>query len=83
MRRWRVSSNKEHRRRGVGTALVRAALRSAEQAGYQRVWAIIASENFPAVHLLKCCGFRFLQYALPAIEFEIELPRCGPDGTCG
>lgn len=71
-----------HRRRGIGTALVRAALRSAEQGGYQRVWAIIASENFPAVRLLKRCGFRFLQYALPAIEFEIELPRCGPDGTC-
>jgi GNAT superfamily N-acetyltransferase len=63
-----------YRRRGIGTALVKAVLRWAEQRSLRRVWAMSVAENALAMRLLKRCGFRFLQYVLPGIELDIELP---------
>jgi len=50
-----------YRQRGIGTALVKAVLRWAEQRSLRRVWAMSVAENVLAMRLLKRCGFRFLQ----------------------
>jgi len=67
-----------YRRRGIGTALVKAVLQWAEQRGLRRVWSMNAAENDSAMRVLKRCGFRFSQYVLPGIEFDIELPAPFP-----
>jgi RimJ/RimL family protein N-acetyltransferase len=64
-----------YRRRGIGTALVKAVLRWAEQRGLRRVWAMSVAENALAMRLLKRCGFRFLQYVLPGIELVRRRPH--------
>lgn len=61
------------RRRGIGTALVKAVLQWAEQRGLRCISATTASENVPAVRLLRRCGFRFSRYVFPGIELDLEL----------
>src|SRR5579872_1329270 len=45
-----------YRQRGIGTALVKAVLRWAEQRSLHRVWAMSVAENVLAMRLLKRCG---------------------------
>jgi GNAT superfamily N-acetyltransferase len=71
-----------YRRRGIGTALVKALLRWAEQRGWRRVWAMSVAENVLAMRLLQRCGFCFLKYVLPGIELDIEL-SAGEQGWFG
>jgi RimJ/RimL family protein N-acetyltransferase len=63
----------EYRRQGIGSDLVKRALQSATQEKLQRVWALVGVEDLRVQRLLTRNGFRFLQYALPAVEFDITL----------
>ena len=69
--------HQEYRRRGVGTALVKAALESEGTAGLRRVWTLTSSDNRAALHLQMKCGFRPTNSAFSAIELEIDLPVAG------
>lgn len=64
----------EYRRRGIGSNLIGTILQWAARERVRRITALIAAQNVPAERLLKRCGFRFSQYLLPAVEFDIGLP---------
>lgn len=66
--------HQESRRRGVGTALVKAALEWGSAVGLLRVWSITSSENRAALHLQENCGFRMTRSAFPGAKLEIDLP---------
>jgi RimJ/RimL family protein N-acetyltransferase len=69
-----VFVHQESRRRGVGAALVKAALRWGGAAGLRRVWAVTSSDNEPALRLQISCGFRLTQSDFSVTEMEIDLP---------
>ncbi len=62
------------RRRGVGTALLEAALHWGGAGGLRRVWSMTTSNNRVALRLLKKCGFRLTKCTALGTELEIELP---------
>ena len=63
----------EYRRRGLGSELVKRALECAAGEKRQRVWAVVGVEDLLVQRVLTRNGFRFSQYALPAVEFDITL----------
>ena len=65
----------EHRRRGIGKALVCSVLERGTAAGVRRVWSITSPDNRAALRLQQSCGFRVSKSVPPAFELEIELPR--------
>jgi RimJ/RimL family protein N-acetyltransferase len=62
------------RRRGLGTALVKALLEWGCAAGLRRVWSMSSPDNRAALRLLGSCGFRLTCFVAPAVELEIDLP---------
>ena len=50
--------HQDFRRRGIGSALVRAVLASSAATGFRRVWTLTASDNRAAIALQLKCGFR-------------------------
>jgi RimJ/RimL family protein N-acetyltransferase len=65
--------HQEFRRRGVGTALIKAALARGVVQGLRRVWTLTSSDNRPALRLQDKCGFRLTSSAFPETELEIDL----------
>jgi RimJ/RimL family protein N-acetyltransferase len=64
------------RNRGIGTALNRLALDTAEELGYERVWLCVEPSNRAAVRSYQKVGFRRLPGSLTAQEIEMEVkPR--------
>ena len=61
------------RGRGVGTALVNAALEWGGAAGLRRVWTLTSSDTV-ALRLQERCGFRLTNSGSPETELEIDLP---------
>jgi len=70
-----VFVDQTYRRRGVGTVLVKTALKWAAAAGLRRVWSVTPSENRIAVRLLQCCGLHVVKGSLET-EMEIHLQTC-------
>jgi RimJ/RimL family protein N-acetyltransferase len=66
--------HQESRRRGVGSALVKAALERGGAAGLRRVWTMTSADNTAALRLQKSSGFRLTKFVSPAAELEIDLP---------
>jgi len=64
----------DYRRRGIGTALVKAALERGAKAGLRRVWGMTASADRVALRLLRNCGFRLTKSVSVEAELEIGLP---------
>ena len=62
------------RRRGIGTALLRALLESSAAAGLRRIWTLTASDNPVAIRLQERLGFRRTASYSREVELEIELP---------
>jgi ribosomal protein S18 acetylase RimI-like enzyme len=58
-----------HRRRGVGSALIAAALTGFQQAGLPRVYLEVTCQNEPAVRLYKQLGFQRTKTLYKAVEF--------------
>jgi RimJ/RimL family protein N-acetyltransferase len=61
------------RRRGVGTALLKAVLDWAGAAGLRRVWSMTSSNNRVALRLQTNCGFRLTKSISLEAELEIDL----------
>lgn len=60
------------RQRRIGTALVKAALARAARDQMRRVWALVSTDNLPALRLLKRCGFRSARLTFPTVELELN-----------
>ena len=69
-----VFVHQEYRRRGVGTALVKAALQWGGAVGLRRVWSMTSSANRAALRLQRSCGFRVAKSVSLEAELEIDLP---------
>jgi RimJ/RimL family protein N-acetyltransferase len=65
------------RRVGIGTALVKAALKWAWAAELRRVWALTASDNRAALGLLMRCGFLEAQPRDPSYAVTVRLSSPG------
>ena len=57
-----------HRRRGVGTALITAALTGFQQVGLPRVYLEVTAQNDPAVRLYRRLGFQRTKTLYKAVE---------------
>ncbi len=74
---------------GVGTALNRAAVQCARDAGWWRVWLSVAPSNGAAIRSYVRAGFQLVPFATPAdswaseLEMEIDLraPRVADAGA--
>ena len=66
--------HQEFRRRGVGAALLKAALEWGGAAGLRRVWSMTSSDNRAAMRLQESCGFRRTKSISHEAELEIDLP---------
>lgn len=58
-----------HRRRGVGTAMIVAALRGFQQVGLSRVYLEVTCQNEQAVRLYRQLGFQRTKTLYKAVEF--------------
>lgn len=65
----------------IGTLLVVAALAEARQLGYRRIWALVCSDNIPALKLLRARAFSHARSSPPTVELELLLdpPRSGEE----
>lgn len=61
-----------HRRRGIGTALIMAALAGFQQVGLLRAYLEVTAQNDPAVRLYKHLGFRRTKTLYKAVEFAFS-----------
>jgi GNAT superfamily N-acetyltransferase len=66
--------HQEFRRRGLGAALMKAALELGAAAGLRRVWSMTSSDNRAALRLQMSCGFRLVNSVSHEVELEIDLP---------
>jgi GNAT superfamily N-acetyltransferase len=73
-----VFVHQDFRRRGIGTALVKAALEWGYAAGVRRVWTLASSDNTAALCLQKRCGFRLTSSGPDDVEMGIELSPASP-----
>jgi GNAT superfamily N-acetyltransferase len=64
----------EFRRRGVGTALVKAVSEWGGVWGLRRIWTLTGSENRAALRLQQRLGFHLTKTAFYGAELEIHLP---------
>jgi len=65
--------HQDYRRRGIGTALVKAALERGADAGLRRVWSMTASADQAALRLQTNCGFRLTTADSVEAELEVDL----------
>jgi GNAT superfamily N-acetyltransferase len=63
-----VGITRQHRGRGVGTALIRAALVGFQQAGLARAYLEVTAQNDRAVRLYKRLGFQRTKTLFKAVE---------------
>ncbi|HEX7052057.1 MAG TPA: GNAT family N-acetyltransferase [Longimicrobiales bacterium] len=61
------------RGRGIGTAMNRAAVALARDAGFRRIWLSVEPSNRPAIRSYGKVGFRRLAGSLWAPEIEMEV----------
>ena len=69
-----VFVRQEFREKGVGTALVKAALALGAGAELRRVWSLTSWDNQAALRLQARCGFRLRDNPCPETILEIDLP---------
>src|SRR5215469_4531562 len=65
--------HQQSRQRGVGMALLKAVVKSAEQLGLRRIRAETRYDNIAKLHLLKRCGFRSVQSTYGAEVLVLDL----------
>lgn len=70
-----VFVHQEWRRRGIGRALVMAALGDGSAACLRRVSSLTSSENGAALCLLMSCGFHLKKSVCFETELELDLSR--------
>lgn len=67
--------HQDFRCRRIGTLLVVAALAEARRLGYRRIWALVCSDNIPALKLLRARGFSHARSSPPTVELQLLLDR--------
>src|SRR5262249_6582804 len=67
-----VGITPDHRRRGLGTALITAALAGFQQIGLPRVYLEVTAENDQAVRLYKRLGFQRTKTLYKAVEMAFS-----------
>jgi GNAT superfamily N-acetyltransferase len=71
--------------RGIGTALLDAAVAELRAAGCRRAWLITTNDNLPAIHFYLRRGWRVVAIHRDAIDhsraLKPELPLLGLDGV--
>jgi GNAT superfamily N-acetyltransferase len=65
--------HQDYRRRGIGTALVKAALEWGAKTGLRRVWSMTASADRVVLRLQRNCGFRLTKSISLEAELEVDL----------
>ena len=65
--------HQDFRRKGVGSGLVKSALKWAGAAGFQRIWSLTSCKNMAALRLQLRCGFRVAKSDFHTAEMEIDL----------
>jgi ribosomal-protein-alanine N-acetyltransferase len=78
------------RRRGIGAALLQAAIRRCRQAGVSRLFLEVRESNYAAIRLYQRAGFERVgrrkgYYQNPvedAVLFSLTLPLESPSGLC-
>ena len=68
-----VFLHQSERGKGVGTEVTRAAIESAREAGFLRLWLTVDPTNRAAVHAYTRVGFRFQPAAIVSAEAEMTL----------
>ena len=61
--------HQDFRRKGVATALVKAAIEEAHAAGFSYIWLLVAKMNFAAQRFLRKLRFRVAWQDLHEIQF--------------
>lgn len=79
-----VTLNSLERRKGVGTALIRAVSRVAETEGCRRIWLITTNDNTGALRFHQKRGFQLVTVYRNAIaesrKMKPTIPETGHDG---
>lgn len=79
-----VSLDSVHERRGVGTALVRAALSEARNRSIKRLWLVTTNDNLHALGFWQKQGFRLSAWYPNAVEkarvLKPQIPFIGENG---
>lgn len=65
--------HQDHRRRGIGTALLRALLGTAAAAGVEHVWLSVERWNTVAIELYESVGFRTCDSGSFELEMSLRL----------
>jgi len=73
LRELAIFVHQDYRWRGLGTALVKAALGRGAKMGLRRVWSMTASADRVALRLQRNCGFRLTKSISLEAELEIDL----------
>jgi ribosomal protein S18 acetylase RimI-like enzyme len=66
-----IGTTPTHRRRGLGTALIYAALAGFQQVGLPRAYLEVTAQNEPAVRLYRQLGFQRVKTLYKAVEFAL------------
>jgi RimJ/RimL family protein N-acetyltransferase len=66
-----IGTTPAHRRRGLGTALIYAALAGFQQLGLPRAYLEVTAQNEPAVRLYRQLGFQRVKTLHKAVEFAM------------
>ena len=66
--------HQDHRRQGIGSALVRSLLGAAAEAGIERIWLTVERWNHRAISLYESVGFRPTRRGRFELEMVIRLP---------
>ncbi len=79
-----TTMNSEAEGKGVGSALVEAVKKTANQKGCKRLWLITTNDNTHALHFWQKRGFRIAAIHIDAVEksrqLKPEIPLTGDDG---
>ena len=66
-----IGTTPSHRRRGVGTALIHAALAGFQQVGLARAYLEVTAQNEHAVRLYRQIGFQRTKTLYKAVEYAL------------
>ena len=79
-----LSLDSLHEREGTGTALLKAAIEKAKNAGAERVMLVTTNDNLPALRFYQKRGFDPVKIHLNAVDqarkIKPEIPLTGLDG---
>lgn len=62
--------------RGIGTQLTQCSIQLAYEAGYEKMWLSVETNNYVARHIYLKCGFEYINYCLEdELDMTFDLQR--------